>query len=87
MLYLFRIKVSGALPFPVDMLRYDQCIPDTETDSRLIERSFDPESPTLAIVLKSKHRALNWSPTYARWESRGWHVSVVTKERDAENGR
>lgn len=53
--YLFKATVTGTGPFPIDMLRYDGCYPNSETrDSSAIASSlgyaltrgdFDPAHP------------------------------------------
>ena len=35
-------KIHGQGPFPIDMLRYDSCIPATEEDARTIENVSNP---------------------------------------------
>ena len=69
------IEVSG--PFPIDMLRYDQCYPDHGTDSRSIEDSRIPgrdNKPYRITVeaISEKKRGEHW--TVARWESFGARV-------------
>jgi hypothetical protein len=39
-LYVTEFEVEGFGEFPLDMLRYDHCIPDTQEDVSLIARSF-----------------------------------------------
>lgn len=72
--FVYTFRVGGRLPFPIDMLRYDRCTPNTEQDSHVIERSFDPESGMLEVEVQSDSRAASWTPTAARWKSFGWEV-------------
>ena len=75
-LYERTLVVIGNLHFPVDMLRYDNCIPAGEGDANEIERSLSGDEPIkirvieLKIVLREKKR----QPTIARWNSMGWMV-------------
>lgn len=80
--YVHVITVTGALPFPVDMLRYDRCTPNAETDSAVITRSLnDPMSGALTVQVQTDGRPRHWYPTAGRWESFGWKITdVVTRE-------
>lgn len=68
--------VEGGGPFPIDMLRYDQCWPRSEgEDSRAIEQSF----PQGRRVTGARYRVTlvthaSNRPTGARWESFGFKV-------------
>jgi hypothetical protein len=70
-----RFRVYGNTSFPVDMLRYDSCVPDDESDSRAIEDSLDPEAGNRqrqCFVTLRKFSA--GEPNYARWASYHWKV-------------
>lgn len=72
---LHRFVVRGSWPFPVDMLRYDQCYPATETASAELANlsSRATGMGNVAIELESRQER-SWKPMYRRWESRCWHV-------------
>lgn len=89
--YHVRFQVSGATGFPIDMLRYDRCTPDTEQDSWAIERSATnalrnfvlsnlrtgrEDDGVATITIRSDGRHKGWMPTGGRWFSFGWHVNV-----------
>lgn len=66
-----RFTVTGFGEFPIDMLRYDCCFPENESDSgRIAPRNYGQRSVKLArtVERKSDH------PTQARWQSFGWSV-------------
>lgn len=65
------LVVEGTGEFPIDMLRYDACCPDTEEDSfELVRREY---KGTRTVSLR--RFSLNGSPANeARWRSRGWRV-------------
>jgi len=69
-------KITGSGGFPIDMLRYDNCIPASEEDANTIERVCNPmlwdEEPTWTVQVK-KHSDVKgngyWTP--GRWHSFG----------------
>lgn len=65
-----RTAVRGALPLPIDMLRYDSAWPASEAGSHLIEASIRYETTGSVEVIVCHRKPL----TAARWESRGWTV-------------
>lgn len=68
----YHFLVAGTGPFPLDMLRYDQCHPAAETESGRIEATFRTHGlSSQPIGLKSYAET---PPTAARWESFGWRV-------------
>ena len=82
--FLFVVRPKGSRPetFPADMLRYDACEPADEVSRYLVEtRNAKGRSiPTLSgIALRSLR-----SPTPERWESFGWSVVSVTREKVKE---
>lgn len=77
--FAFVVTVSGSLPFPVDMLRYDRCTPNTEQDSNRILSSFDPMSGRVKLDVIRAGCPKTWSPTAARWKSFGWDVMEVRR--------
>ena len=69
--YLFKIKVQGAGHFPLDMLRYDGCYPDTSTDADLIDNSRHQGKRIVTLRMVDFNPT---GPTVARWESFTWKV-------------
>ena len=71
---LFRITVSGVGRFPLDMLRYDGCYPETGADVSALDRSlsagFEPSEVKLLHLDDNK----KWVPTEGRWQSFLWKV-------------
>lgn len=72
--HIFQVK--GGWPFPIDMLRYDDAHPLTESDKALIERlstenaqSTEDIRNTHVVTLVSHHR-----PAEGRWSSFLWRV-------------
>lgn len=77
------LVVRGHLSFPVDMLRYDMCYPDSEEDSLAILRTIIDRQNMTWVVLRqdaSVSRSLS-SVTAARWQSFGWDVVAIESER------
>lgn len=69
-LYLFRLTVEGSGDFPVDMLRYDRCIPFTGEDAHKVGAySLEKRKVLLQMYSASKEGA-----TKDRWASFGWKV-------------
>lgn len=81
--YDFEYQVSGAGPFPIDMLRYDRASPMTQADAAALARTFaGPGSH--ALMLFRTHVILSWEPDYNRWKSFGWEAMTPTiRERHA----
>lgn len=81
--------VRGRLPFPIDMLRYDQCYPAEERDSRSITESIEgllESDKEISIgIVYSSGAGLNRS----RWESFGWtfHINDYNLSRIEEYNR
>ena len=77
---LYVVAVQPGRPgrsFPIDMLRYDRAIPESEQDSAFISSSMQPRSVsqrTIRLVMPRQ-------PTLARWESFGWKVIAVDERR------
>jgi len=74
------VTVQGAGDIPIDMLRYDRCTPEHETDSGLIARSFFPS----AFSPGEKNTQINLlyvdrEPTEGRWKSFGWEIVKTEK--------
>lgn len=73
-------------PFPLDMLRYDSCVPATEQDANTIKATIAdsgvpmPEAWTGHVVLRrfyqgAAHERTNMN--MARWRTYGWDVIRV----------
>jgi hypothetical protein len=69
---------SRRLAFPLDMLRYDGCYPQTSSDVATIERTFDLQQRILldgdfkvTLVMYGRGRR---EPEKDRWLSFGWSV-------------
>ena len=81
MLHTHRAKVVGSGPFPVDMLRYDKCYPDTERDATAIVHSVKilplEDRPTSVDVVQ-QHLSVrpNWTPE--RWATFGWTLGELS---------
>lgn len=75
--------VYGTGRFPMDMLRYDQCWPATESDSYLVQQ--EATSAPDDYLTRPRVVRINGisAPTVARWKSHGWRViesmDVVTR--------
>ena len=68
---LFTVEGDG--PFPVDMLRQDQCWPARRRDTLAITMSGDHATPTphrQVVLATSNHKA----PSLKLWRSKGWRV-------------
>lgn len=86
--YRHRAVVSGKGQFPVDMLRYEQCWPDSDCDAHAIAgtlQRWENLSPAHALPAKITVAKFNGekrpSWTTARWKSFGWTVKVLDDER------
>lgn len=76
--------VQGRGPFPLDMLRYDRCVPSDATDVASIEESRIPvdEYPENCLstgVVRTVHLVRfacdpQFRASTKRWESFGWEV-------------
>lgn len=79
MKYAHTMTVIGRGTFPIDMLRYDACYPDTSADSGMIEASleFDPHLPPREITIRKVTNTKDDQFTAKRWNSFGWACSLV----------
>jgi len=66
-----KFKVEGVGPFPLDMLRYDQCWPKAQDDVH--EMGTNTAHPKRTVTLLTHTRV-----TEKRWASFGW--TVTSKE-------
>lgn len=75
-----RVTVEGVSPFPIDMLRYDNLVPDAESDSGVIARDYhfrNGERAERVTVVLRRYAEKSWRPTDGRWQSFGWKVVNV----------
>ena len=79
--YVIRFAVEGLGQFPVDMLRYDRCVPVSEGDSHTIERGPSHRPRRVMLERISRNDA---GPTVGRWASFGWRVLDHTLEINKE---
>jgi len=70
--------IQGSSPFPMDMLRYDQCVPVNATDSCEILDSNQWANERIFTVAVTG-RGTN-GPTSKRWASFRWHVKKVDQK-------
>lgn len=74
--FRFEVTNPNGYPFPIDMLRYDNCTPDTEQDSLKISSTFDAVNASEKIVKVTMRTNDRFVPTIGRWESFGWKISI-----------
>ena len=72
-LYPVRFLVEGSGQFPIDMLRYDRAVPETEIASNAIMRD-----GLRAVRLVRYSSAGKSGPNLMRWHSYRWEVVEVT---------
>lgn len=79
--YIKQFRVRGNCSFPLDMLRYDNCVPRNEDDkasTRLSLREAGREGYTLVREIEllkiANNRRMCNSVTLDRWHSFGWQV-------------
>lgn len=65
-------KISGFGSFPIDMLRYDSCVPMTERDAQLIGETFSRVGSWEIYVRRVKSGDF----TYERWTSFGSRIET-----------
>lgn len=66
-----RVVVIGSGTFPLDMLRYDNCVPATQEDVAALDSTFNPRMVRLDMFMPVGDRG---GPTVDRWRSFGWIV-------------
>lgn len=75
-MYLKVFTVEGTGCFPVDMLRFDSCVPCTEGDAMQIQRTFQENRGKFdeprRVRLRKYSVLANSQPAWARWDSFGW---------------
>ena len=80
-LYQKTFTVEGAGEFPIDMLRYDSCVPQTEGDVIQIRRTFGEDRTKFDEPrrLRIRKYSVIAEPKLAegRWLSFGWRVVAL----------
>ena len=82
--FKFAFTVRGSGEFPLDMLRYDNCVAATPEDQQKIDWKYGDDHPEgtgvhyrrevkLISTFNSKHER----PTAGRWASFTWAISKV----------
>mgnify|MGYP001606312643 CR=1 FL=1 len=67
-----KVVVAGCGPFPIDMLRYDSCVPQTEIEvAALVSASGDYKTRRVQLYRYSYDAT---PATAARWQSFGWTI-------------
>ena len=75
--WMWNATVSGYGVFPIDMLRYDACVPRNKWDASAIEQAFED------FTYQRKWKSVNVQghghagPTGERWRSFGWTVTYL----------
>jgi hypothetical protein len=72
----FEYQVMGFKPFPIDMLRIDQCFPSNDGCSRLIQLS--QTHPGHYRLSLTKIGDPKWRPREGQWKIGGWEVVPAT---------
>jgi hypothetical protein len=90
--YVQVVIVEGREDFPIDMMRYDSCVPFSESDSHAIVRSMSGSAATATtrVALRRFAASVDAGPTVRRWEFMGWLVvayGVESNSRIAEMAR
>lgn len=73
---LTNFTVEGSGEFPYDMLRYDQCWPQSEAND-VYKLSAHPLGQLARAIRQVTLVSIKSMPTVARWESFGWKVVKI----------
>jgi len=73
-MYIITFEVAGGGAFPLDMLRYDHCFPNSTGDAFALAEDRHTGTPVKLIAYSNSN---DWEPTKDRWASFGWTVSNV----------
>jgi hypothetical protein len=77
-MYYQTFTVKGNGEFPLDMLRYDMCFPESQEDATIIANSFQSAMFEHWHVTIGRHiRVKNDKPTIDRWHSFGCKVENI----------
>ena len=87
--YVQTFKVRGSGNFPLDMLRYEQCFPDTSEDSinmasvGTVGTIYGEDIPPTRNITLRRYTIERFRPvSRARWSSFGWqYVNASLSER------
>jgi hypothetical protein len=77
--HLAQVTVPLFRQFPIDMLRRDRCMPNTELDAGLMASTFERprhEPVTLIVCCYSSSPNMPW--TTGRWKSFGCEIVPIT---------
>jgi hypothetical protein len=74
--YSVRITVQGIGEFPIDMCRYDNCVPYSQADVSMIANPRDGVREGGHVIKLTRYVPAGCDPlpTIDRWRSFGWHV-------------
>ena len=75
--YYQTFVVETGFQFPIDMLRYDRCFPDSERDSGLIILSLTDMRNPVNVKIGRYVIVKGDKPTVSRWESFGCKISEI----------
>lgn len=75
---MYKWLVSGFTRFPIDMLRYDECFPLTESDSGVIAHTLEVSRRTTG-PFEVQVGSYSRTPSNERWKSFGWKVKLVLR--------
>ncbi len=76
-MYETKFTVEGGGEFPVAMLRYDTCFPDSADDAVRIKTSLIGHTNLRKVTLIHRGEERFWIPTIARWNSFVWLVTEI----------
>jgi len=83
------VRVTFTGPFPVDMLRRDECFPIRESDSRQIRASFDTTEPAVKRTVYLKRFCPDFElndPLEKLWDVKGWKSFGIHVDLEAVKG-
>jgi hypothetical protein len=75
-MYITKVIVKGKGRFPLDMLRYDNCVPESSMDAAKMEDAYQNSGDAREVVLR-RYSVNPGPPTIARWSSFLWTVVQV----------
>jgi len=83
MLHRHHFTVSGSGVFAFDMLRYDECFPNSQDAVSVLDPPDDLEKYNRARTIELVHidSRKDWYPTVQRWASFTWRVVPGSYER------
>lgn len=72
--YVTTLVVEGGGEFPLDMLRYDQCYPASESDAHAMRHERQRQITLTRVSVNPDQ------PTFRRWDSFVWRVVSIDGE-------